>query len=473
MFGAGLSFVQKYEPLGLLYIAAVLRQNGFRDVSVIDAYAEELTADALDRRIENERPDVVGFSVLTCGGKSVFQAGQRLKKKHPGIFVVLGNIHAGVFAEQYLRNGCCDAVVHGEGEYPFLEIVRRLEKAGDLADVKDISFIGGTTGEIVTTGRGGVVQDLAALPFPARDLVKSGLYNLSSISNQLFIPAEGRTAKTMITSRGCPYACSFCAVHDNRPPRYNEARRVVDEMQLLRDSYKADYVYIMDPLFMAERERLRAICGEIRRRGLKLLWGCDARVDGLDGETLRMMENAGCFELSLGIESGTQRVLDGINKRIRVEDAVSAVNLIKKSSGILVEGLFMLGLPGETEEEMLRTIEFACSLPIDMAQFSIFTPYPGSRLFKTLSEEGGLFTGVRKDGTVDISHWERFSSYVCFTGAEPAWAAPGITPGMLVRMQKKAFRDFYLRPAQLLRHLRRLRRGNIIDALKIVAKGMF
>jgi len=471
MFGVGRGLVQKYEPLGLLYIAAVAREAG-HDVEVIDAYAEDLGVETLKQRIRDAAPEVVGLSTLTCNGAMVYELGRWIHAELPGAFVVLGNVHASVYAPQYLLAGAADAVVHGEGEYAFRSIIGRVAAGRrDLSDVEAVSFL--RDGQVHRTSNWGVVSDLSALPRPARDLVDQRLYRLTELSNQNYITEKGKQAKTIVTSRGCFYRCRFCVVHHGMRPRYDDAVRVVDELQMLEEEYNTGYVYIQDPLFMGDRGRVVDIASEIIRRGLKIKWGCDANVNHMTPEIIRAMDDANCYELSLGIESGVQRNLDAVGKKITTDKVRRTVRMIRDNSDILIEGLFILGIPGETHAEALETIRFASSLGLDMAQFSIMTPYPGSPLFEELGAAGELDTGIRADSGLDTSVWKRFSSYIMFTDNQPIWVTPTMDWKELQALQKKALRSFYLRPRQVLRQLRRVRPSNLVQTVKIALKGFF
>lgn len=471
MFGPGKEFIQKYEPLGLLYIGAVVRDAGY-EVSVVDAFAENLSLDELKERVLKEYPGIIGITTLTCSGEIVFRLGQWIKENLPETTVVLGNVHASSFAEQYLKNNCCDIVVHGEGEFIFLKIVEHRNQRRNPGDIEGISFVN-EQNQVVTTSSQVVVQDLARLPLPARDLVRQDLYNLTEISNQFYIGGKSRIAKTMATSRGCPNRCSFCVVHKNGRFRYNDPIKVVDEMEILEKDYDASYVFIMDPLFIGNRDRTLRICSEIKKRNLKIRWGCDSHVNCMEPEVIRAMDSAGCYEMSLGIESGVQRLLDNVNKEMKVSDVRNAVEIIKKNSDIFVTGLFILGLPGERYEDSIRTIEFSQSLPLDMAQFSILVPYPGSQLFLDLSRRGELDTGIREGGRVVPSVWKRYSGYICFTENEPIWVTKDLKTSQLRELQKKALRGFYLRPVQIAKQIRRVRVGNIWKLVRIGSRAFF
>jgi len=471
MLGVGKEFVQKYEPLGILYIAAALREEG-HIVSIIDAYAEEIGTDDLMGRIETVMPDAVGFSTLTCHGRSVYSMGRELKQRHPDMLIVLGNIHASIFARQYLVNDCCDIVVHGEGEHVMVEILEQSSGDRKWEAVSGISFRGGS-GDVVRTSPDNVIDDLSALPMPARDLVDQDLYGLSNISNQLFVAGGDARARTLITSRGCPYRCTFCVVHGDNKPRYNDAVSVVDEMEFLEKELGISYVYIQDPLFMGDRKRVSTICSEIKRRGLDLKWGCDTHVNYLKPRIIEELSSANCFELSVGIESGVQRLLDQIGKKTTLDRIVEATRAVKSHSDILLEGLFILGIPTETYEESLQTIRFAKSLVIDMAQFSTFMPYPGSPAFDDFAARGEIDTGIREDGGVDPDVWKRYSSYACFSEIEPIWVTPSLSVEQLIGLQKRALREFYLRPSQVWRQVKRIRPDNFFKMARIALRGFF
>ena len=311
------------------------------------------------------------------------------------------------------------------------------------------------------------------MPLPARHLLDQSLFSLSEISNQSYVAEKGKTAKTMVTSRGCPFRCAFCVVHRGAKPRYDSPERVVDELEVLQNEYNAGYVYIMDPLFMGQPRRVLDICAEIVRRNLTIRWGCDAHVNYINPDLVRAMERANCYELSLGIESGVQRVLDVVNKKVTPERVREAVRTIRRHSKIKIEGLFILGLPTETVAEANETIRFAVSLGLDMAQFSILCPYPGSPIFTDLAAKGELDTGLRPDGTVDLSVWRRYSSYICFTDLAPIWTPSTMTTDTIRSLQKKALRRFYLRPSQIWRQARRIRLHNIGQMIRVAMDGFF
>lgn len=445
-------FIGAFEPMGLLYVAAVLEKHKY-EVKVLDAFHEHYNLKQISQFIKEFKPEVIGITCLTSTGSLTYYIGKMIKEKFPGIKVVLGNIHASIFSTAFLKNKIADVVVHGEGEFSMLEVVEAFEKKKSMKDVLGISWWNGK--RVVDNPLREPVADLDEIPMPARHLIPAEKYSANNLSNFIYVNHSKKLMKQMMTSRGCVFQCRFCVVHRQRRWRCHSPKRVVDEMELLINKYNACYLFIMDPLFIANRERAIAICKEIRRRKLKFQWGCECHVNIITLNLLRRMKAAGCYEVHFGIESGVQRLLDNVNKGTKIERIEKAVKIAKKA-GLKVSGLFMLGLPGETFADSKKTIDFACALPLDFAQFSITVPYPGSQLFMDLVKEGKIDTGVRRDGTIDPSVWERFSAYSSFTDNKPIYLTEGMTMEELKKAQKLALRRFHLRPKQIVQHVRRL-----------------
>lgn len=445
-------FIGAFEPMGLLYIAAMLEKH-HHEVKILDAFHLNYNLKQISQSIAEFQPDVVGITCLTSTGSLTYYIGKMIKEKFPQIKVVLGNIHASVFSTAFLKNRIADVVVHGEGEFTMVELLKVWEKEKTLAEVDGISWWNGR--KVVDNPIRVPVTNLDDIPLPARHLVPSERYSANNLSNFVYVNKSKKLMKQIMTSRGCVFQCRFCVVHRHRFYRFNSPKRVVDEMELLVKKYNACYLFIMDPLFVANRKRVLEVCKEIRRRKLDFKWGCECHVKLVDAQLLTQMKKAGCFEVHFGIESGVQRLLDNVNKGTKITEIEKAVKLAKKV-GLKVSGLFMLGLPGETFTDSLKTINFACSLPLDFAQFSITVPYPGSQLFIDLVNEGKIETGIRKDGTINPAVWERFSAYSSFTDNKPIYLPEGMTMEELKRAQKLALRKFYLRPKQLVKQIKRL-----------------
>ena len=450
--GKGEQFVPILEPLGLLSIAATVRNAGY-NVEVLDAFAMKLSMQAVKESIAKDPPDVLGLTSFISSGDAVYEIGRWAKVNTPQTFVILGNTQACVYAEAYLRSGCCDCVVHGEGEEVFVKILQELERKGDWRSIKCLSYL--KNDRYKAPSEFAVVQDLATLPLPARDLTNKAYYNFPSMTNMPYSHRVGHVAKHMMTSRGCPFHCSFCAAPKEQGRRCFNLAQVSEEMKVLIKSYDAEYIFLMDPIFAIGKKRVLEICRMMKRTNLKLRWGCEGHINSVDEELISAMEAAGCHDIAFGIESGVQRILDSVSKDIQLSDVEKNIRLIKKKTKIKVSGLFILGLPGETYEDSLQTIAFAKRLPLDMAQFSIFIPYPGSPLFYELSKKGEIDTGIRDDGSLDTSVWQRYSSYASFSSNDLVWVTKDLTEEKLKMLQRKAIRDFYLRPRQIFFQMQR------------------
>ncbi len=469
--GKGKNYIPIFEPLGLLYISAVCKKYGY-EVYVIDAFAEKLSLRQLKNIIAQMQPNVIGFTSFVCNGGIIYNLGKWLKFEYPHIKVIFGNRHASVYAEAYLRNNCCDIVVHGEGEYTFLKILDTLEKKqNDFSGIPSVSYL--KNGKFITTSEPTVIDDLSQLPFPDREAVNQKFYYIPSITNMPYFGKRNRVGKHMFTSRGCVFSCSFCAIHNKKMQRYNIVNKVVDEMEVLVKTYSSDYIFISDPVFISNTKRVIDICREIKKRRLNFKWGCEGHINFINQELIAEMESAGCYDMAFGIESGVQRLLDKINKKTNLNKIEKVINMVRNNTKIKISGLFILGLPGESYKDSLATIKFAKKLPLDMAQFSILTPYPGSPFFYELQEKREIDTGLREDGTLDTSVWFRYSSYIFDTCFEPIWVTPQLTADALKRLQKIALREFYFRPKQLYTQLKRLRLQQLREILATFLKTFF
>lgn len=441
--GKGKAFVNATEPHNLISLASYARSRGISDIRILDGYALNLSHEEILSYITDYSPNVIGLTCYTSDSPMTIKLCARIKERFPDKFVIVGHVHATVFCEEFFSRGKVDFVVHGEGEETLYELIMVLKEGGSLEDIPGIIYRSNNK-TIKTKERYGI-QDLDSLPKPAWDLVPMHLYKLPFY----FHPKGNRS---MITSRGCPVGCTFCAVHGGMKIRYQSAERMVSDYRDLVENYGANHIHFMDSLFPGNKRRIMEFCDRILREKKRVTWSSSAYSNCMSPELLNKMSAAGCTTISYGIESGNKEMLDNVQKKQSLEKVREVVRWTKEA-GIKARGLFMLGMPGETVEHSLQTIKFAKELPLDGAQFSITTPYPGTELFNQLVREN----------KIDKMDWERYSAYSTFTDKEPIWMEDWMTSDILKNLQRKAILEFYLRPRLIFYELSKIRPRNIRD----------
>lgn len=358
-------------PLGLAYMASVARERK-HEVRVVEL-APGFASDELEKIVEEFNPDVAGISAMTLQIEQAFRAANFVKGVSPSVITVLGGTHASALPDLTLNNRHIDIIVHGEGEETFGQLLDCLSSRSDFKNLEGIGFK--ENGKSNINPSRDLIQDLDRMPFPALDLFDYARYK------------EGN----MISSRGCPYRCIFCAssvIHGYKL-RFASAQRVVDEMELLTKKYHYDHVRFWDDTFTVNRKRVNDICDEILKRRLSVTWSCYAHIATLNEELLAKMKQAGCRYLELGIESGSPRIQKMLNKNLNLEKVKRTVEKIHRA-GLGIKTDFMIGAPDETEEEIYQSLKLAIDLNPDIASFAIMMPYPGTQLYSKRFRDGCL-----------------------------------------------------------------------------------
>ena len=420
----------KFLPLGIAYLAAVLEKNSF-NVKVIDANALQIEDALLMDEIKKINPNIIGFTAMTGNIEYIWELAEKCKTILPNATMILGGPHPTILPEESLEKPFIDMVIIGEGEETIKEIAVSKQRNGSLKNIKGIAYK--EDGKIVITPRRENITNLDELPFPARHLFPfPQLYKPDSYKK--------KPVARILTSRGCPYRCTFC-YHGifGRELRTRSPENVVDEIEFLKDRYGIKEFHTVDDNFNADKKRAIAICELLIKRKVNLPWACGQgfRVNNLDQEFLSLMREAGCYRTYLGIESGNQQILNNIQKDITLPMVEKAVLMVKKAK-MTVGGLFMVGNYGETEETMKDTINFAKKLKLHYAFFSIATPYPGTILRQQVLKEGRLLS----------NRWSDFNRH---TGAIFEWN--NLSKNQIDYFYKKAYRDFFLRPSYLFERL--------------------
>lgn len=355
----------RFPPLGLGYIVAYLKSHGISAEFVDCTFMKQEKA---LKRIRDTNPTIVGIQAMFSMKEKTMEFAELLRKDCE--LLVVGGPLATSNPEEFIDS--FDVVAIGEGEQTMLELAQAVENHSDFNDIKGIMFK--EKGRIVATPARDFAGDLDKIPFPSRELFDNQAYKNYYSRN------FGYTTTAIITSRGCPFQCDFCS----RPIfgntfRSRTANNIVQEVEAVQ---KLGYqrVWFADDCFTLNRGRLMKICEELIRRNIMIGWECLSRVDTVDLSVAEKMKNAGCVQVFFGIESGNNGILKIMKKQATVEQAKKAVHVFKRT-GIQVGAFFILGYPGESEETILDTVNFASSLPLDYLSFTFPYPIPGTPLY--------------------------------------------------------------------------------------------
>lgn len=344
-------------PLGLASLAAVARQAG-HEVHAVEGL---LLGDP--KRIAAEvaacRPDLIGTSTVTQDRLACLRTIRAMRQACPSAFLVVGGSHftnSAVDALQHVPQ--IDAVVLGEGEQTFLELLEHLGDRGGLDGISGLAWRKGD-GQVVVNDPRPLIQDLDSLPMPAWDLFGPQNYDQRATKIARTPAAGGQTLVTgVMTTRGCPQRCVFCANGVPTRVRYMSPAKAVDQMQWLQKTYGVTGLDILDDNFYASEKHVVGLCEEMLRRNLQLVWWAGMRLKNLDPQVLELMKRAGCRALSFGVETGTDEVLRAVRKNITAADMLAAMEVVARV-GFERLGIFLIvGLPGETAESLDRTVEF-------------------------------------------------------------------------------------------------------------------
>jgi len=367
-------------PQGLLSIAAYLIKNG-HDVYVYDCLGPDASLDLKkqSQAILSLQPQIVGFSATTSSFPDAADLAQIIKEQSADVITVCGGVHVSALEGGLLRNyPAFDFLIPGEGEETMSELAEGL----DPAEIKGL--IRRNQAEVITNDQRPKISDLDSLPFPAYEKLKGfpGDYHLPLFS---YINTPGAT---MITSRGCMFQCSYCDRSVFKKGfRYNSAAYIYEHMKYLREKFGVRHINIYDDLFTANRQRIVELCEKLNRYPLGINFNCAVRVGYTDDDLLKMLKNAGCLMVSLGIESADPEMLRRHKSGVSLDEVRDTVRRIQEAN-LRAKGLFMMGLPGETEESIKRTSDFIITLGLDDMNMAKFTPFPGAPLWSTIKDEG-------------------------------------------------------------------------------------
>jgi radical SAM superfamily enzyme YgiQ (UPF0313 family) len=421
--------------LGMAYVAAAVRAAGHR-VYLRDYDVEGKGWDIVRQDIARVKPDVIATAGFINNMDRCLKVFEIAKSVDPKIITVLGGPQATIFPDDAIQSPSLDFLTLSESEISFTRLVSYVEDRSAWKTFRGTIFRDPSTGTIVKNERQPLIQDLDSLPLPAHDLYPMQLY---------YPPVYiwGKKVANIVTSRGCPYDCTFCEAKMTfgRTFRYHSEARVLKDLDFLNRQYGYDSFQFYDDIFTTHRDRVTRLCEAMIREKRNYKWMCYTRTDRVDLELLRLMKRAGCYMISFGIESGSQVLLDKVRKKLTVETNQKGIESCVKA-GLMAIGTFMLGLPGETTEQSQNTIRFALDSKLDYAVFGITEPYPGTDMWKDALEEGYFIDADSKHSNHLLPNFNKI------------WVPKGRDRDELEKLTRLAYRRFYLRPRIFLRWFR-------------------
>ena len=432
--------------LGLLMLGAVLRKAGHR-IRIVDASAQGLSYEEAVEEIRRFRPDIVGLTAVTPSIIKTARLASLIKDIYPSVPTVIGGPHFTAIPEQTLTDHpVFDYGVVGEGEHTVIDLVGALSADRIPSDVPGVAFR--ENGKVRFAPPRTPIKDLDSLPFPAWDL----LDGFPSRYHPALFKYKRLPSTHIISARGCPNKCIFCDTSVfSRQIRFHSPAYVLEMVGYLVKDFKIREIIFEDDQFLIKKERVAKICEGLLKAKWGISWCCSGRVNSVnDLGLLKLMKRSGCWQISYGIESASQKILDFAKKAITIDQIEKAVRLTHEA-GILSKGYFMFGLPYETEKTMENTIRFGKRIPL--SDFSVFmlTPFPGSEMYDIAEQHGTIEKDFEKMNILDIVYVPR-----------------GLSKEKLLCYQRRFMKEFYLRPRIVGNYIKRLMSNpsNLFDMFK-------
>ena len=439
-FGAFARSAPSMQPYATLCLAAVCEQYGYTDIKVIDTEVRELTAREIVDIARSYGPDVVGITVHSITRTYCSDLLNAIRKDCGNATLVAGGPHVKLYPGDLVENGAADYCVSGEADFAFADLVRAIDRGESLEEIPNMVFR--RNGETVHVPDRPMIQDMDSLPYPSFHLIAD---DMRRYHPQVMIYRR-RPWTILLSSRGCPYSCTFCPsarMWAKRKWRMHSAEYVVGMMEHVQREFGIREVCFNDCSFAINRKRVYRICELIKERGLRMTWSANVNLEGLDDQDmLCRMREAGCWLVSCGIETGNDEIMKSIRKPLTIAEAEATLRMIDRA-GIRIRGYFMLGHLKDTQDTIQQTIDFSKAMPLYSANYSILSPIPGSEIYEALA-------GSNPECEWSLSSWGGDKR-------DKLFAAEGLTADYLLDVQKCAFREFFLRPSQLWILLREIR----------------
>lgn len=421
----------KYPPMGLAFLASALREKRY-EPAIFDASIEKNPFLKLENIIKTGGFNIYGISFSSMTAEGAFKTAEIIKNADKNSIIIAGGYHPTVMTKETLANTNFDFVVHGEGEAALPELLEKIEKKEtDFEKLLGIAFR--ANGEIKINPSRPLIENLDTLPLPAYDLLKLNAYSSPSTTRKPYI--------SYIRSRGCPFSCNFCGVQKmfTRRYRFESPEKTIKNIEELIRKFRVKEILFKDSEFVINKKSVIDFCDLLIQKKYNLIWGVNARADMVDSELLKKMKLAGCNQITYGLESGDQNILNSIGKNITLTQAREAVK-ITKDIGIKCVANFMLGNTGETADTINKTIKFAAELDPDYVVFNYLIAFPGSDVYDLAIKNNWFINGEPKN----------------FTYESLKLNATKISAEELDKFLKKALVSFYLRPKYIIKRMAKL-----------------
>jgi len=416
--------------IGLGYLASVLRKNGHL-VTILDCAKERMDHKIFREYLNKKKPDVLGIQTYTCDFSSSKKCVDIAKELNNDTITVIGGPHPSgdpVGTMEVFKNS--DFAFQGEAELGLPKLLEYIESE-NAAKFDSIEGLIYRHGARVIVNPRGCLSNLDDIPFPSWDLMDLATY--PDAPHGTF--SKSLPIAPIITSRGCPFTCTYCAVSVNtgRNFRMRSVDNVIEEIKYLRKNFGIKEIHIEDDNFTLVRSRAIEFCERLIYEDISIDWACTngVRLDTLDKELLMSMESAGCYSFSVGIESGSPRIISEMRRSETLETMIEKTKLVASLTKIRMTGYFMIGYPSETKSDIEKTAELSLKLPLHRAQFSNFLPLPGTEIYDRLLENKAI--------SPDLIKWDSFQDN------KIVYSPDGVSAKEMRNLMRRAFVKFYFR----------------------------
>ena len=425
-------------PLGMLYIATYLRENGIETSIIDEAVLGYSLTDIIDW-VKKEEPDLLGFSTCSSSGRKAALIAEKVKQENPNIITVFGNFYATFNAERILKKyPFVDMIIRGEGEYTSLELTKCIAENGNLKKVQGINFR--NDGNIISTPDRPLIKDIDSLPFPDRELLDAEYHNTTA-----GIVVAPKKFSSFVSSRGCVFRCRFCGCRRlaRNLWRSRSVENILEELHLLSSQGYKQFLFV-DDNFTLNTKRVIKVCQRLKKEKVDIEFFAEGRVDNCPQDMLWAMSKANCRMMYFGIENCVQKILDYYDKQTTSQQAIDALKKAKKAGIDVTVASFILGAPHETRQEIWETLKFAQKIEADIPQFNMLATFPGTDIWEELKMQGLID---------EEKHWE--------TGVLVSEVSPyAVPPKEIERMIHEGYQQFFIRPEYIVKQLLRISKSS-------------